>query len=229
MSFKFICGSFRTQEEDDYDVLWPFPSPRKPTRSRRQIFGSRRKDKTATNPYSDRGIDKFEALLADLDKKRQKILTQKGAEDVSMVKFIYRGSNEAQPIVVKLRKYDNISSLSTRESDHQTDVAFNEPEEVITKPSVDEPDENIRFDQCKRKFAGWWKPSYYLPLFVMLILVLLMFSGRSFTILCTSVGWYLVPIINESLLHDSKQPKNITKKEYLKRSPISNKHHNRSF
>ncbi|KAI3785408.1 hypothetical protein L1987_44526 [Smallanthus sonchifolius] len=222
---SFICGSFRSPEEDDYDVLWPFPStsPRKPTR-RRQIFGSRR-DKNATNPYSDRGLDKFEALLADLDQKRQKILTQKGAEDVSMVKFIYRGSNEVQPIVVKLRdqrKHNNMSPLSTRESDHRKDVAFNEPKEEITKPSVDEPAEKIRFDQCKRKFAGWWKPWYYLPLFVILILVFLMFSGRSFTILCTSICWYLVPIINESL-HDSKQPKNITKKEYLKRSKLTHK------
>ncbi|KAL8230974.1 hypothetical protein R6Q57_000752 [Mikania cordata] len=225
---SFICGSLRSQEEeDDYDVLWPF-SPRKPTK-RRKIFGSRR-DKTATNPYSDRGLDKFEALLAELDQKRQKILTQKGSEDVSMVKFIYKGQNEIQPIVVKLRdqrKHDIMSSLSTREFDHdQKDVAFvkgknntvNEADEEFMKPSVDDLAEKIRFEQFVRNFAGWWKPGHYLPLFVILILMCLMFFGRSFAILCTSLGWYLVPIMINKIIHNSKQPNNITKKEYLKRS-----------
>ncbi|KAF5792219.1 hypothetical protein HanRHA438_Chr09g0415471 [Helianthus annuus] len=219
---SFICGSFRSQqEEDDYDVLWP-STPKKPTR-RRQIFGSRR-GKNATNPYSDRGLDKFEALLADLDKKRQKILTQKGAEDVSMVKFIFSGPNEVQPIVVKFRdqrKHDDMSLPSTKELDLPKNDAFvkaksggNEAEEDYTKPSV---------DQCKRKFGEWWKPSYYLPLFVILILVFLMFFGRSFTILCTSIGWYLVPIFN-AIIDKSKQPNIITKKEHLKRSRLKTAH-----
>ncbi|KAM0032631.1 hypothetical protein Hdeb2414_s0016g00477141 [Helianthus debilis subsp. tardiflorus] len=218
---SFICGCFRSQqEEDDYDVLWP--SPKKPTR-RRQIFGSRR-DKNTTNPYSDRGLDKFEALLADLDKKRQTILTQKGAEDVSMVKFIFSGTNEVQPIVVKFRdqrKHDDMSLPSTKELDLPKNLAFietksggNEAEQDNTKPSV---------DQCKRKFGEWWKPSYYLPLFVILILVFLMFFGRSFTILCTSIGWYLVPIFN-AIIDNSKQPNIITKKEHLKRSRLKTTH-----
>ncbi|KAK9066787.1 hypothetical protein SSX86_014110 [Deinandra increscens subsp. villosa] len=219
---SFICGSFRSQDEDNYDVIWPFSStsPRKPTR-KRKLFGSRRDNKTATNPYSDRGLDKFEALLADLDQRRQKIFTQKGSEDVSMVKFIYRGPNEVQPIVVKLRdqrkQLDNMSVLNTREPDHQKD----------TKPVVDKPAEKIWIDQCckehKRRFADWWNPSYYLPLFVIMILVFLMFFGRSVAILCISTCWYLVPNVNK-IIHSLKQTKNVTKKVHLKRSRWADKH-----
>lgn len=212
----FICGSFHSQEEDDYEVLWPFPSTssKKPPK-RRHIFISRR-SKNATNPYADRGLDKFEALLADLDHKRQKILTQKGSEDVSMVKFVYRSPNEeVKPIVIKLRhqrKHDKTSLLQTPESEqHQKEeVALfpdknggNEIQEGkrAKPPSVDDESKmkKIKCDEWGRKVREWWKPSCYLPLFVMLILVLLMFSGRSFAILCISLGWYLVPIINETL------------------------------
>ncbi|KAK1433414.1 hypothetical protein QVD17_10324 [Tagetes erecta] len=217
---SFICGSFRTQDDDDYDVLWPCPtdSPRKISK-KRQFFSNRR-DKNTTNPYSDRGLDKFEALLADLDKQRQKIFTQKGSEDVSMVKFIYKSQNEIQPIVVKLR--DQRKQSNNIVDHHDKVIDFKEPEETNTKPiSLDrKPDEKkvCDVDQCKRKlFAELWKPSYYLPLFVMLILVLLMFSGRSFAILCTSIGWYMVPIVNE-MLYDSKQ-----KKEHVKRSRRAHK------
>lgn len=211
---SFICGSFHSQEQDDYDVLWPFPSnsPRKPTR-RRNIFGSRR-DKSVTNPYSDRGLDKFEALLADLDKKRQEIFTQKGSEDVSTVKFIFTDQNEVQPIIIKLRdriKHDNTSLLSSPEPLDLKDVAFvkETEEDIDKKPLVDHM---IKLDQCKRKFGEWWKPSYYLALFVILILVLLMFSGRSFATFCTSIGWYLVPIVNE-IIDNSKHSNSIQKKE----------------
>ncbi|KAI3491349.1 hypothetical protein L1887_44274 [Cichorium endivia] len=193
----FICGSLRNKEEDDYDVLWPYPStsPRKPSR-KGLIFGSRR-SKNTKNPYSDRGRDKFEALLADLDHKRQEILTQKGSEDVSMVKFVYRSPNEAQPIVVKLRdhrKHDNTSSMeSSPKSEHQKDFAFvkevgDEFEEWKTvKSSIRESMKKIMFDEWRRKLREGWMPSYIFPLFVILILVLLMFSGRSFAILCTSL------------------------------------------
>ncbi|KAF5780489.1 hypothetical protein HanRHA438_Chr11g0486001 [Helianthus annuus] len=209
----FICGSFHSQEEDNYDVVWPFSSPstRKSTR-RRHIFGNRR-NKIATNPYANCGLDKYEALLAELDQKRQKFLAQKRYEDVSMVKFIYNSTNELEPVVIKLQDehriiHHNTSSLSTPEVDHKKDVSFSKAEEDNTKPVVHDHTEKFKLDQSKRKIVEWWKPCYYFPLFVILILVLLMFSGRSFAILCTSIGWYLVPEVNENL-HNPKQPNNI--------------------
>ncbi|XP_076888980.1 uncharacterized protein LOC143539587 [Bidens hawaiensis] len=195
-------------------------SPRKPTR-RRHIFGSRSR-KNATNAYSDCGLDKFEALVADLDEKRHKILAQKGCEDVSLVKFIYRSSsNEIEPIVIKLldhRKHHNTSLLHTPKVDHLMKLSTikqnndgNEAKEDNTAPLVNDPRKKIRSDQCKRKIGEWRKSCYYFALFVIMILVLLMFSGRSLVILCTSIGWYLVPNVKE-ILHTSKKSNNITKK-----------------
>ncbi|GJV42975.1 hypothetical protein Tco_1427511 [Tanacetum coccineum] len=217
---SFICGSFRSQgKEDDYDVLCPFASPRKSTR-RVRVFGSGR-SKNTTNPYADRGLDKFEALLADLDKQRQKILIEKGSEDVSMVKFIYTSSNEVKPIVVKIRdhrKRDSTSSFeSTPRKEPKEDVTFVKSvnnkgsdceEGKMVKPSFDESkNDKIVFYPWRRKLEEWWKPSYYFPLFIITILVLLIFFGRSFAILCTSTGWYTVPIVNKRLFN-SKQSKN---------------------
>ncbi|KVI06708.1 hypothetical protein Ccrd_014937 [Cynara cardunculus var. scolymus] len=209
----FICGSFHRQDQEDaYEVLWPFPST---SPKRRHVF-SCRTSKNSTNPYADRGLDKFEALLSDLDHKRQKILTQKGSEDVSMVKFVYRSPHEeVTPIVIKLRhqrKHNKTSLSQTQEpKQHQKDVAFAPDkyggngidEGKRGKPALVDGKskmiKKIKCDEWGRKVREWWKPSCYLALFVILILVLLMFLGRSFAILCTSLGWYLVPIINETL------------------------------
>ncbi|XP_076919489.1 uncharacterized protein LOC143580301 [Bidens hawaiensis] len=184
-------------------------SPRKPTR-RRHIFGSR-SHKKATNPYSDCGLDKFEALVADLDQKRHKILAQKGCEDVSMVKFIYRSSsNKIEPIVIKLldnRIDHNTSLLHTPEVDHLMKLSTikqnndgNVAKEDNTTPVVNDPTKKTRSDQCKRKIGEWRKSCYYFALLVILILVPLMFSGRSLAIICTSICWYLVPNV-KGMLH----------------------------
>ncbi|XP_071712722.1 uncharacterized protein [Rutidosis leptorrhynchoides] len=217
----FICGSLRNQVEDDLDFCsLSAPSPTK-TRQKRNIFHIRG-NKTTKNPYSDRGLDKFEALLEELDHKRQKIFTQKGAEDVSMVKFIYTSPDEVKPILVKFqdhRKHNNTSSI-----DHIDHTSTIENQKDVSNANGDLIGANyelvdyikIKFDQCIRNIGEWWKPSYYVSLFVILILVLLMFSGRSFAILCVSIGWYFVPIIDEAM-YNSKQPKKIVKKEYLKK------------
>ncbi|KAJ9559723.1 hypothetical protein OSB04_004883 [Centaurea solstitialis] len=102
----FICGSFNNQDqEDDFEVLWPTPSPSRKTKTHCR-FCCRLRGKSEDsnkNPYSNRGLEKFEALLADLDDKKQKIFTQKGSQYISFVRFVYSNSNDVKPIIVKLR------------------------------------------------------------------------------------------------------------------------------
>ncbi|KAK1422193.1 hypothetical protein QVD17_25147 [Tagetes erecta] len=220
----FICGYFRSQEEDTH----------KPTRPK-HIFRSR-SHKNTTNPYANDGIEKFEALMADLDQKRHKILTEIGSEDVSIVKFIYKSPNKIKPIIIKLQddqKRHNTSSFrSTPESGHLKDVSFiktinNGGNEQVVDDHTKEMKSNY---QCNMKVGEWWKPCDYFSLFLILILVLLTFFGRSFAILCVSIGWYFVPIVNETL-GDSKKSYNVAKKELVKSSRrlTRNKQHNRSF
>lgn len=101
MCTSFICGSFNNQEEDDFEVLWPSPTtPSRKSRRHRFYCRSRKENK---NPYANRGLDKFEALLADLEDMKQKIFTQKGSHYISFVRFVYKNSNDVKPIIVRLR------------------------------------------------------------------------------------------------------------------------------
>ncbi|KAK9073430.1 hypothetical protein SSX86_007754 [Deinandra increscens subsp. villosa] len=98
---SFICGSFKNQQEDDLEVLWPSPSPSRKARS--HWFCCIPNKDYNNNPYSNRGLDKFEVLLADLDDKKRKIFTQKGSEYISFVRFVYSNSNDVKPIIVRLK------------------------------------------------------------------------------------------------------------------------------
>ncbi|PWA75795.1 hypothetical protein CTI12_AA238550 [Artemisia annua] len=101
MCTSFICGSFNNLEEDDFEVLWPSPTtPSRKSRRHRFYCRSRKENK---NPYANRGLDKFEALLADLEDRKQKIFTQKGSHYISFVRFVYKNSNDVKPIIVRLR------------------------------------------------------------------------------------------------------------------------------
>ncbi|KVH99465.1 uncharacterized protein LOC112514663 [Cynara cardunculus var. scolymus] len=238
----FICGSSGNQE-DDFEVLWP--SQRKTTR--RHSFCSR-SNKDSKNPYSNRGLDKFEALLADLDGKRQKIFTQKGSEDISFVRFVYSNSNDVKPIVVKIKDQRKQDQKLKAENPKTAELSPPHPPNSNktgggtrvegAKPSIDLCKKK---DQWRRKVGDWWKPWFCLPLFVILILVFLVFFGRSFAILCTSLGWYLVPATSEI---NPKRQKKMVKKEYARKSsekmiisprsilnsePMNNQPHRKSF
>ncbi|KAI3717570.1 hypothetical protein L1987_69272 [Smallanthus sonchifolius] len=174
---SFICG-FSGNQEDDLDDLCILPST-----------PQRRRPKDSKNPYSNGGLDKFEALLADLDGKRQMIYTKKGSEDIWLVRFGYSNSNDVKSIVVKVKdhrkqekdhhhKLENVKTHVLSYSEH--------PGDKVVLPAKT----STGFDQLIRKFGDWWKPWYSLPLFVILILVLLALFGRSFAILFTCIGWY---------------------------------------
>nr|XP_043637477.1 uncharacterized protein LOC122608433 [Erigeron canadensis] len=98
----FICGSFDNQEEDSIEALCPYTA--QPSRKERKYrFCCKRNKDNNKNPYSNRGRDKFEALLAELDHKKQKIFTQKGSQYISFVRFVYSNSNDVKPIIVRLK------------------------------------------------------------------------------------------------------------------------------
>ncbi|KAI3737223.1 hypothetical protein L2E82_27219 [Cichorium intybus] len=244
---SFICGSFNDQKEDDFEVLWPYP-PTPARKTRRHRFCCKRNKE---NPYSNRGLDKFEALLADLDQKKQKIFTQKGSEYISFVRFVYSNSNDVKPIIVKLRDprkqdkdhHKQINVKDTKSStllrattlDHHQN---SEPPGAVTNgmikakdsqhvnPSIDRLKKMIRVDQwkfnMKRKLEEWWMPSYNLPLFVILVLFFLTFFGRSLAIICTSIAWYLIPSIDGTLENMATKPNKMIKNGHSK-EPSENK------
>ncbi|CAH1454300.1 unnamed protein product [Lactuca virosa] len=225
----FICGSGGNRE-DDFDLVCPAPSTTQRKTTRRHSFCSR-SNKDNKNPYASRGLDKFEALLADLDGKRQQIFTQKGSHDISLVRFVYSNSNDVKPIVVKIkdqRKQDKDQhhklngNAKTAESspEHPVAAGSGKPSGGMVvqpaKPVADMCKKRISVGQLRLKFGQWWRPWYSLSLFVILILVFLVFFGRSSAILCTSLGWYMMPMINATS-ENPKRPKKIMKKEYSRK------------
>lgn len=223
MFTPLICGSnFQDQEDDEELELLNLcsetkKSSRKPTR--RHSFGNSR-TKDTKNPYADRGLDKFSALLAELDSKRQKIYTQKGSEDISLLGFVYSNSSDYKPIVIRLRdKKQDRTKIKTENNSLVSDKgAIDAAKGDSKKLSRIESNSN----RIKNEKVGFlWgeilkleklrRPSYYVPVIMMLILVFLAVFGRSFAILCTCLGWYIIPTISLKL----KKSRGM-KKEYVK-------------
>ncbi|KAK1269423.1 hypothetical protein QJS04_geneDACA006233 [Acorus gramineus] len=84
-----FCGSASLTHIDD--DLW---EPSTPT------CGLRRK--VNKNPYSDRGLDKFEKVLAELEARKEKIVSETGSEGpIPVIHFVYSNSQEWVPIIVR--------------------------------------------------------------------------------------------------------------------------------
>ncbi|RWR77959.1 hypothetical protein CKAN_00646400 [Cinnamomum micranthum f. kanehirae] len=92
-----FCGSF---SHVDDDPLTPRSSSSFTSPSSSPPRKSRRKEK---NPYANRGRDKFEALLADLEARREKIMAKVGDKDVFLVRFAQSDTRDWVPIVVKAK------------------------------------------------------------------------------------------------------------------------------
>ncbi|KAK9271066.1 hypothetical protein L1049_026655 [Liquidambar formosana] len=221
MLSPFFCGTFHQEEDDE---PWSSPSST-PRRSRKNSFC---KHKDSKNPYSTRGLDKFSALLSDLEEKRQQIYSQTGAQDISFVRFVYSNSNDCTPIVVKLKdKKQEKTNLAGDTKDkpitHNSEAALDKYPIESSAGSKDVKLARMESDKkTMKKRLSWnimkldrlWRPSYYLPAAIILILVLLAVFGRSVAILCTSLGWYLVPTI-KARSENSRRP--AKKKEYVRR------------
>nr|XP_016498086.1 PREDICTED: uncharacterized protein LOC107816854 [Nicotiana tabacum] len=187
-----------------------------PKRSKRTSL-SRTKD-SKYNPYADRGLDKFSALLANLEDKKQKIYTQMGSDDISFVRFVFSNSDSIKPIVVKLKDKNQTSSDDTdddkqmiKKSEFVDKQTTHEASSEIQERKVESKRRTLKTNFFRKlKLANFKKPAYYLPLAIILILGFLAIYGRSFAILCTSIGWYLIPMIRSS----TRRPK---RKEYVRK------------
>ncbi|CAA2974627.1 Hypothetical predicted protein [Olea europaea subsp. europaea] len=216
-----ICGSgsFDHQVEDDPETWSPCSTPK---RSKKGTSFFRSKSK---NPYADRGLDKFYALLADLDEKRQEIYTRNGSEDISFVRFVYSNSNDVKPIVVKVKEKKqekpNIPDVKIQQNTSEVPSDELTVETLKIPTSADQvlepnPKRKRKYLVCRNfKWKKLRQPYYYIQMIIILILILLAVYGRSFAIICTSIAWYLIPTIKGGESSSSRKPKR--KKEYVRK------------
>ncbi|KAG5230793.1 ZCF TRANSCRIPTION FACTOR [Salix suchowensis] len=227
MLSSFICGSFQSQlEVEDESWISPSSTPERssPLATPRKSRKSSKTSKTSKNPYSSRGLDKFSALLAELEEKKQQIYSQLGPEDVPMVRFVYSSSNDCIPLIVKVKdqKQDKpkISSANdikdnpiSRNNDHGLDkLPIEAPAEVkqVEQPRSETAKKTEKKSfTCNVKLHIWRRPNYYMPVALILILLLLVLFGRSAAILLISLAWYIIPALS------TKQP--TQKKDYVRR------------
>lgn len=208
-----MCGNFHHESDDEEDVLKCSLSPDSTPRRSRNSFCRRCKD--SKNPYSARGLDKFSALLSDLEEKRQKIYTQKDAQDISFVRFAFSNSNRIRPIVVKAKARKQDGKINKLGETKDKPINQNS-EEVELSKEVKEKMEKKSKRKKRLAWDNWRRASFYLSIVIILILVFLTVFGRPVTILCTSLGWYLVPTIK------ARSPNNSTgqtrkKKVYVRK------------
>ncbi|KAL5713256.1 hypothetical protein ACHQM5_015349 [Ranunculus cassubicifolius] len=184
----FICGTGNFEKEENDP--WRISSQRRSKSCRHQSSHHHAKTKNSSkNPYSSRGLDKFATVLAELDEKRRKIYEQLGSPDSNLVRFGYSTSKEWVPIVVKLKEQREQQKIK-------------KPARIVKK--IEEPVSNevvkehkvVVKKTNKKSFIGI-RPQLCLLLVLALILLCLVFSGKSLAILCTSIVWYLIPTLKE--------------------------------
>jgi len=170
------------------------------------------------NPYASLGLDKFSTLRAELESRREKVLRRvDGGGDRVMVRFVQSGAKGWLPIVVKLppeeqaepkKKCKLKSAMSPPPTEPSTPPSeCASPREDVKRAAATAKATVVAAVPAKKKpaaAAGRWsswgrkvtRPSQYWPFVAVLLLVSLVVFGRVFAICCTSVWWYLVPILS---------------------------------
>lgn len=177
------------------------------------------------NPFASRGLDKFSTVLAELESRREKVLRRvDGGGDSVMVRFVQSGAKGWVPVVVKLPPEEPAAKgepkkkcklraavsppLSQPSTPRSTECAS--PREDFKRPAAAAKATAVAVAPAKKKAAAttaavgrlssWGKkvtrPSQYWPFVAVLLLVSLVVFGRAFAICCTTVWWYLIPILS---------------------------------
>jgi hypothetical protein len=175
------------------------------------------------NPYASLGLDKFSTVLAELESRREKVLRRvDGGGDRVMVRFVQSGDKGWVPVVVKLPPEDQATKGKTKKKcifKSAVSPPLSQPSTPrSTESSSPRGDDVFSFKHAAaaeapavaaavtKKVAPvgrrwpWGKkairPSQYWPFAAVLLLVSLVVFGRVFAICCTTVLWYLVPILS---------------------------------
>lgn len=165
-------------------MLSPFSSPRR----------SRKGSKESKNPYSNQGLDKFSALLSELDEKRQSIYAKRlDSDGPPLVRFVFTSSGECVPVMIKTKRAGLKKNV---QEDFKVMNESKTEEEKETKriESGTEQKQSCVLNENLKKIS---RPNHFLPVTVVLVLIFLVFFGRTVSIMCTCIVWYLIPMIRE--------------------------------
>ncbi|ESQ29561.1 hypothetical protein EUTSA_v10024035mg [Eutrema salsugineum] len=195
-------------------MVSPFRSP---------CSSPRRSRKESKNPYSNRGLDKFSELLSELDEKRQSIYSKKlDSDGPPLVRFVFTSSGECVPVVIKssyLHKQKKTKDVAAAKVKPVVNESKTE-ETKKTEPEAEQKQSCVLEENLKKIT----RPNHFLPVTVILVLVFLVFFGRSVAIMCTCIAWYLVPTIKEqSGNRGSSLSYTMKKRDFARKLSIENR------
>jgi hypothetical protein len=173
------------------------------------------------NPYATRGLDRFSVVLSELESKRERILRRVGSDagaDHLMVRFVQSEAKGWVPIVVKLPHEEDQAADDGAHKRQGKGRTASKPSTPPAEPASPKEEDAARLTHVvaaekaavsaakKRKAGGvrwsWaWeraktmRPRRYWPLAMALLLLCLVVFGRVFAICCTSIWWYLLPVL----------------------------------
>ncbi|KAG8079943.1 hypothetical protein GUJ93_ZPchr0007g6382 [Zizania palustris] len=177
------------------------------------------------NPYASRGLEKFSTVVSELESRRERILRRvgpvgDGGGNRVLVRFVQSEAKGWVPIVVKLPPEEEQQKrrAGCKKRKQAASTASSSPQSTPPPSEPASPREDAKLSSAaaaeapaRKKAAGagagagerwswsWGKsvrPQYYMPFVAVLLLVSLVVFGRVFAICCTSVWWYLVPILS---------------------------------
>ncbi|KAL0794608.1 hypothetical protein Bca101_065985 [Brassica carinata] len=197
-------------------MVSPFSSPK---RSRKE----------SNNPYSNRGLDKFSALLSELDEKRQSIYANRlDSDGPPLVRFVFKSSGECVPVMIKTKKVTK-KKVDGQKGDLKikTESKTKEAKEIKeTESETTERKQRCVLNENLKKIS---RPKRFLPVTVILVLVFLVLFGRTVSIMCTCIVWYLVPMIkeqsrNRGSTYKTKKKKKMNGSSSFKQRMVSRDH-----
>ncbi|KAK3125538.1 hypothetical protein QOZ80_7BG0606250 [Eleusine coracana subsp. coracana] len=212
------AGSFKDVDKEEDAGAGGKPAAATKAKAKKASSGCKTKGKQ-DNPYASRGLDKFSTVLSELESRREKILSRVGPDvdaDHLMVRFVQSEAKGWVPIVIKLpSEEEQAADTKKRQSNKQVKSTSTSRSSTPTEPLSPKEDAATKHVvvpavkaavPAKKKKAGsgerwsWsWgrmvRPCQYWPLALVLLLLSLVVFGRVFAICCTSIWWYLLPIL----------------------------------
>ncbi|KAJ0237614.1 ZCF37 [Hirschfeldia incana] len=183
-------------------MVSPFSSPK-------------RTRKESKNPYSNRGLDKFSALLSELDEKRQSIYANRlDSDGPPLVRFVFKSSGECVPVMIKTKKVTK-KKVDGLEDDLKIKTESKTKEAKEIKETGSETTEQKQRCVLNENLKKISRPNRFLPMTVILVLIFLVFFGRTVSIMCTCIVWYLVPVIKEQSRNKGSTYKTKKKKKKM--------------
>ncbi|KAK7291055.1 hypothetical protein RIF29_05918 [Crotalaria pallida] len=233
-----VCGTFHHEDDDDLSFL----SPRKSKKKHDNPYSSRGLDKfselladldekrqkiySQMNPHD---ISFVRFVYSNTDDFVPIVVKVKNKDKDHNHNHNNNNKHKSEELrVVKARHLTPISESRDKSSGIERENLVTMTTNVKERKQQQQQQPKLEHEakDSKKSFFSWnikmldlWRPCFYVPMVMILILVFLTLFGRSISILCTCVLWYIIPTLkgtSSSSSSSSSPRKSVKKKDYVR-------------